>query len=156
MNKKLTTILAAVLITTIAFGQKVQETDVPASVIAAFKTKFPGIAKTTWEIENVTEYEVGFKLNGENTSANFDNTGKWLETETEIKTSALPASVQAALSKDFQGYKVEEASKIESVKDGNIFEAEIEKGEEEFDVLFTADGNLLSKTKEEEENGEKD
>lgn len=80
-------------------------------------------------------------------------TGKWLETETEIKVSALPAVIQSTLKRDFAGFKVEEASKIESLKNDNCFEAEIEKGEETFDVLFSTDGKVLSKTKlEEKEN----
>ncbi len=148
--------IAAVLITTVAFAQKIQEKDIPAAVVSAFKTKFPTTTKTNWEKENTNEYEAEFKLNGEEISANFDNTGKWLETETEIKTAALPANILATLNKDFGGYKIEEAAKIESAKDGNIFEAEIEKGEESYDVLFTADGNVLSKTKLEEKKEEKD
>jgi len=89
-------------------------------------------------------------LNGEEVSANFEKNGKWLETETEINVSALPAEVQSTLKKDFAGFKVEEASKIESVKNGNCYEAEIEKGEESFDILFSTDGKVLSKTKLEE------
>ena len=68
----------------------------------------------------------------------------------------MPAAVQAALTKDFAGFKIEEASKIESAKDGNCYEAEIEKGEESFEVLFAPDGKMLSKTKLEEEKDEKD
>ncbi|MEO7174780.1 MAG: PepSY-like domain-containing protein [Saprospiraceae bacterium] len=127
-----------------------QEKAIPAAVSAAFKTKFPNAAKVSWEMENKTEYEANFKLNGEEVSANFDNTGKWLETETEIKTSALPAAVQSTLAKDFAGFKVEEASKINNVKNGNCFEAEIEKGEESYDILFSTEGKVLLKTKLEE------
>ena len=139
-----------------ACAQKISADKVPAAVTSAFKAKFPNATKTNWEMENANEYEAGFKLNGEEVSANFDNTGKWLETETEIKVSALPAAVQAALTKDFAGFKIEEASKIESAKDGNCYEAEIEKGEETFDVLFSPDGKMLSKTKLEKEKDEKD
>ena len=53
-------------------------------------------------------------------------------------------------------FKINEASKIQSVKNGNCFEAEIQKGEEIFDVLFTADGKVLSKTKMEKEKEDKD
>jgi len=140
----------------VACAQKISADKVPATVTSAFKAKFPNATKTSWEMESANEYEAGFKLNGEEVSANFDNTGKWLETETEIKVSALPASIQSALSKDCAGFKINEASKIESVKNGNCFEAEIEKGEETFDVLFTVDGKMLSKTKMEKEKGEKD
>jgi hypothetical protein len=156
MKKVIYLLLIVALMSNTVYAQKISVDKVPAAVILAFKAKFPNITKTSWEIENTNEYEVGFKLNGEEVSANFDNTGNWLETETEIKVSALPASVQSALRKDFEGFKINEASKIESVKNGNCFEAEIEKGEETFDVLFTAEGKMLSKTKMEKEKGEKD
>lgn len=139
-----------------AHAQKISANKVPAAITSAFKAKFPNATKTRWEMENANEYEAGFKLKGEEVSANFDNTGKWLETETEIKVTALPASVKTALSKDFAGFKINEASKIESLKNGNCFEAEIKKGKETFDVLFTADGKMLSKTKIEKEKEDKD
>jgi hypothetical protein len=156
MNRIIIVLLTAALMSNAACAQKISADKVPAAVTSAFKAKFPNATKTSWEMENANEYEAGFKLNGEEVSANFDNTGKWLETETEIKVSALPAAVQAVLTKDFAGFKIEEASKIESAKDGNCYEAEIEKGEETFDVLFSPDGKMLSKTKLEKEKDEKD
>ena len=156
MKRIIYLLLTVALMRNAAYAQKISADKVPAAVTSAFKAKFPTVTKTSWEIENTNEYEAGFKLNGEEVSANFDKTGKWLETETEIKVSALPASVQSALSKDFAGFKINEASKIESLKNGNCFEAEIEKREETFDVLFTTDGKMLSKTKTEKEKGDKD
>ena len=149
-------LLTVAFMSSAAYAQKIAADKVPAAVISAFKAKFPTVTKASWEIENTNEYEAGFKLNGKEVSANFDITGKWLETETEIKVSALPASVQLALSKDFAGFKIKEASKIEHLIDGNCFEAEVAKGNETFDVLFTADGKLLRKTKNEKEKGDKD
>ena len=149
-------LLTAVLMSNSACSQKLSANKVPALVIKAFKAKFPNADKTKWEMEKANEYEAGFRLNGDEMSANFDNTGTWLETETEIKTSALPSSVQETLRKDFAGFKVNEASKIESVKSGNCFEAEIKKDKKTFDVLFTADGKIISKTKHGEEKEDKD
>jgi len=151
MNRIIIGLLTAALMSNAAYAQKISADKVPTAVTSAFKAKFPNATKTSWEMENANEYEASFKLNGKEVSANFDNTGKWLETETEIKVSALPAAVKAALSKDFAGFKIEEASKIESAKDGNCYEAELEKGEETFDVLFLPNGKILSKTKLEKE-----
>ena len=137
----------AVIVSNSGYAQKIAADKVPAAVIAAFKTKFPAVTKVSWEIENKTEFEANFKLGGVETSANFDNAGKWLETETELKTSALPSTIQSTLKKDFAGFKINEASKIESVKHGSCYEAEIEKGEGTFDVLFAPDGKVLSNTK---------
>ncbi len=139
-------LLVAATMSNVANAQKISADKVPASVTSAFKAKFPTATKVSWEMEK-TEYEANFKLNSEEVSANFDNIGKWMETETEIKVSALPTAIQSSLKKDFEGYKINEASKIESVKNGNCYEAEVEKGEETFDVLYSADGKVLSKTK---------
>ena len=78
-----------------------------------------------------------------------------METETEIKVSTLPASIHTSLAKNFPGYKINEASKIESVKNGKCFEAEFEKGKESYDVLFSQEGKMLNKTKSEIEKDEK-
>jgi len=150
MKKIIFMLLTAAIMSNSACAQKISADKVPAAVASAFKTKFPTATKATWEMENKTEFEANFKLNGEEVSANFDNTGKWLETETEVEVSALPSAIQSTLKKDFAGFKINEASKIESIKNANCFEAEIEKGEETFDVLLSTDGNVLSKTKLEE------
>jgi len=150
MKKIIFMLLTAAIMNNAACAQKISADKVPAAVSSAFKTKFPTATKASWEMENKTEFEVNFKLNGEEVSANFDNTGKWLETETEVEVSALPTAIQSTLKKDFAGFKINEASKIESLKNGNCYEAEIEKGEETFDVLLSIDGKVLSKTKLEE------
>ena len=89
-------------------------------------------------------------------ATSISNTFSQSKTENELKVSDLPASVQSSISKYFADFKINEASKIQSVKNGNCFEAEIQKGEEIFDVLFTADGKVLSKTKMEKEKEDKD
>lgn len=144
------------LLVNLSFAQKMREKDIPAAVTSAFKTKFPDATKASWEKEGTSDYEVSFKLNGKEISANFDDAGKWLETETEIKISDLPVAVKKALKKDFTDFKIEETSKIENVKDGNYFEVEMENDEATFDVMFTVDGIVLRKTKLEEENEKRD
>lgn len=156
MKKIMVLLLLTVLMSYTVSAQKISADKVPAAVSSAFKVKFPNVIKVSWEVENANEYEAGFKLNGEEVSANFDKAGKWLETETEIKVSALPATIQSTLNKEFAGFKTNEASKIESLKNGKGFEVEIQKGEETYDVLFSSDGKMVSKTKVKKEKGDKD
>lgn len=139
-----------------AYAQDISADKVPSSVTSAFKARFPNASNASWEMEKEGGYEAVFKMNGNKASASFDNAGKWMETESEIKVSALPASVQSAISKDFAGFKVKEASKIESMTNGNSFEAEIEKSGETFDAIFAPDGKLLSKAKAEEKDDKGD
>lgn len=53
---------------------------------------------------------------------------------------------------DYEGYKIEEAARIES---GGVFtyEAEVEKEEQTFDLIFDAQGKLLKKVVLEEDEG---
>jgi hypothetical protein len=152
--KKLMHLLLVVACMGHVSAQKIQTAKVPVEVLAAFHAKFPSATKEKWEFETTQLFEAEFLLNGKEVSANFDIYGKWVETETEIKTSSLPAVIQAAIKKDFASYKLKEASKIESLEHGICYEVEIEKGETTLDILYTKEGKILSKT--EVEKGKED
>lgn len=104
-------------------------------------------------MEKNTAYEANFKLSNVEESATFDSNGNWMETETEIKVSELPQSIQQTLSKQFAGYKIHEASKVEDVPHGNCFEVEIKKDKVKYDVKLNDKGEVLSK---ETEKGDKE
>ena len=136
MNFKIIATVIAVayccIYSTACFSQK----SAPAAVREAFSKKFPGVSDVDWGKENPTEWEAEFKQNGLDMSANFRADGTWLETETEIKVSDLPAPVQAAL----KGKKVKEAARIERADGSTVFEAEVGKK----DLLFDASGKPLN------------
>ncbi len=113
---------------------------VPEAVLHAFQSRFPAAREVNWEIENKTAYEAEFKLNGIEWSVSFDATGKWLETETEVRLTDLPAPVQTAL----QGKKVKEMTRIERADGSMVYEAEVKRK----DLLFDAMGNLLAEEKD--------
>lgn len=123
----------------------------PAKVTEAFKAKFPNAKSVEWEIENDTEWEAEFKLNGIEYSANFGTDGTWKETEHEIKVNELPESVKNTLAKEFSEYEIEEAEMVET-PDFNGYEVEIEKGEETMEVVFDKSGKVIKKKIENEEN----
>ena len=107
----------------------------PQAVLTAFQQKFPSIAKAHWEKEGNGEWEAEFDLGGAETSANFAADGKWLETETEIGFSDLPAPVQSAL----KGKKVKETAKIVKADGTMMFEAEVGH----HDLMFDAAGKAM-------------
>ncbi|WP_316823866.1 hypothetical protein [Pedobacter miscanthi] len=114
-------------------AQKINALKVPAAVSAAFKKLHPA-AKVKWEMEQAN-YEAGFNLNGKETSEVYTPNGTLQETETEIKSTELPAAVLAKL----KGMTVAEAAKIRKA-DGTIhYEAEV-KGK---DFLFDVNGNRV-------------
>ena len=127
---QLTTLLllmATCLITGYAPAQKLKENEVPAAVKDGFIKHFPDAKNVTWSKENSKEFEAEFEINDNEQSANFDDSGKWLVTETEIKKTDLPETVVSALAKDFPSYKIEEAEKAESSMQGDFYEVALEK-----------------------------
>lgn len=137
-----------------AFGQKLKAEQVPAAVKNKFASLYPAEKNPGWEKEEAN-YEAEFKTKGMETSVVFDSLGNVLETESEIKVSELPKAVTDAISKDYPGFEIEEASRVEA--GGKItYEAELEKGDEEWMMIFGQDGTLLSKKNAKEEDKGKD
>ena len=153
MKKIIVLLSACLLISLMGFTQKITPDEVPAPVKQAFAKKFPGATDVKYELEK-KDYEINFKDKGVEMSANFDATGKWLETETEIKVSDLPKEVSASVAKNFAGFKISEVAKTETLDKGLIYEMDLKKDKEGFEVQFSMKGDILKKTplkKEKEE-----
>ncbi len=116
----------------------------PANVQSAFKAKFPNGKTVKWEKENANEWEAEFKQHGVEYSANFSNEGVWKETEHEMKASGLPSAVQSTLNREFPGFKVEEAEKVETPEFIG-YEVEIKNGGEVMEVVLNKSGKIIKK-----------
>jgi hypothetical protein len=147
--KNLIAILICFGIVSFGFAQKTKGDEIPQAVTAAFAKKYPEAKSVKWEKEDGV-YEASFDLHKEEISAQFDTAGNLKEVETEIETAALPAPVKNSLSKDYAGYKVKEAAKIVS-ENSTTYEAELKKGKESFDLIFSEDGKLLKKSEKKNE-----
>lgn len=146
--KKLVLSLSTVLLTAIVgCAQK----EAPAEVQNTFKQKYPGARSVKWEMENSTEWEAEFKMEDKEMSAGFDLKGNWQHTETEIKMKELPAAVSGAIKTQFADYKAEDPEKVEMANGEVAYEVELEKGDEEWEVVFSADGKVINKKQETED-----
>ena len=153
--KKIVVLLAAcLLISLMGHTQKITPDKVPAPVKEAFAKKFPAATDIKYEMEK-KDYEINFKEKGVEMSANFDATGKWLETETEIKESDLPKDVSASVVKNFAGFKISEVAKTETPDKDLIYEMDLKKDKEGFEVQFSPKGDILKKTPLKKEKEEK-
>lgn len=112
----------------------------PAAVVTAFQQKFPNAKHLDWGKEKNGDWEAEFEEGEVEMSANFSAAGQWLETETEIKVSELPAPVQSALT----GKNVKEAAKILRADGSTVYEAEVKHE----DFIYDANGKLLSQGKD--------
>jgi hypothetical protein len=143
-----TKIMFATIACAVAFqanAQKVKHDDVPANVKKGFAAKYPDAKVEEWEKEGEF-YEAEFDLNKVESSALFDVNGGFKELEQEIKTSELPKTATEYCSKTFADYKLEEASKITDAAGKVLFEAEMKKGREKFDLIFDDKGNFVKKS----------
>ncbi|MGN6647343.1 MAG: PepSY-like domain-containing protein [Cytophaga sp.] len=125
----------------ISYAQEVAPQDVPAVVVTAFQQKFPQQAVEEWELKKGL-YEAEFEISNMDHTVYIDSTGKIVKHKQEIPVSELPAAVTASIQKSFNGYKTEEAKKVEA---GSVvtYKVELEKGEEERKVTFAADGKII-------------
>ena len=145
--------MAMFLNVSLASAQKMNEADVPASVKSAFAKKYPGAKVEKWEKEGA-DYEAEFDLCKVESSAVFDANGNFKELEQEIKSSELPKAVKDYCAKMYAGYKLSEAAKITDSNGKVMYEVEMSKGKEEFDVIFDDKGNFIKKS--DPETGEKE
>ncbi len=128
-------------------AQKLKESDVPTQVKQAFSKNYPNNKVEEWEKENMN-YEAEFEINNKEMSVSFDENGNIIETEIEIETKELPATIKDYLSKNEVGKKIKEASKITDNKGVITYEVDMNKT----DYMFDESGAFLSK----EVNSEKD
>lgn len=118
--------------------------DVPAIVKAEFDKSFPHTNVKKWDKED-DNYEANFSKDGKAMSAVYDANGKWLETETDIAATALPAAIVTYIKEHYKGAAIKEAASLKT-PNGERYEAEV-KGVKR-DLLFDGNGKFL---KEEED-----
>lgn len=139
--KSIGALVFAILIgsTISAFGSM---DEVPKKVKDAFILKFPEASIVQWEKESETEWEAEFEIKGVEYSANFMADGTWTETEYEIRKKDIPKNIRTVLKSKFPKYKIEEAE-IAETSDGSVFEFQLEKGNENLEVVIDKKGAIL-------------
>ncbi len=119
------------------------QTKVPAVAEAAFKAKFPTATAVKWDKENKKEYEAEFMVDGKKCSANFSNTGVWMETERAIAQSAAPKAVLEAVANAFPKATIKEVYEIETKDGKHYFEVEYIINKKTKEAKFATDGSKM-------------
>lgn len=132
--KRVYVIILLAFAATSAQAQKLNATNIPATVKLAFSKLHAGILKVNWSKEGAN-FEAEFSLNGKETSEVYTAGGVFVESEVEIELNQLPAAVKDKL----KGRKVDEAAKITKADGSVVYEAEV-KGK---DLLFDSNGNSI-------------
>ena len=153
MNKLTLTVIGLALLLVHACDA---DKKVPEKVKTSFAQKFPDAKNIEWAMENDTEWEAEFTMNGVEYSSNFTVAGEWTETEFEMKITELPEVVQTVINSDYSDYNIEGIESSET-KEGVVYEIALEKGENNVELSISKDGVVLNKvTVEENEEDETD
>jgi putative PepSY-like beta-lactamase-inhibitor len=128
------TIIAFALLATVSCAAQ----NVPGAVKNAFAKSFPNTTVKKWDKED-GNYEANFTKDGKSMSATFDTTGKWMETETDIRVNELPAAVINYVKSNYKGATIKEAAVLSNTESKKMYEAEV-KGK---DLLFDENGKFV-------------
>jgi len=141
-------IIALLLFVGSVFAQDVK---VPAEIKAKFQALYPNVDEVKWDVED-SDFEVSFELEGDvDMSLLFNAKGNVVEVETALEEDDLPGVVEKSVENNFKGWEIKETAKI--VRNGKTtFEAEFEKGDKKFDIIFSEDGTLIKKIEKNKKN----
>jgi uncharacterized membrane protein YkoI len=132
-----------ILATAMIFSIASFAVDVPQAVKDAFMKKFPTAGNVKWDKENSHEYEAAFKMEGKNYSANFSDTGEWLETESTIEFKQLPEKAQQSYNAKHKGLMIKAVAKIETASGATKYEVEYKAGKKTKEVFYNAEGMIV-------------
>ncbi len=138
-------LVLSVLFATNCYTPNVAAKKVPELVTKAFKAKYPETRKVHWELNKMKQYEAEFKMQGVEYSSFFDETGKWIKTEQEIKNKELPDAVQASIKREFSDFKIKEALRGTAPDGMKYYAVEIRTGKKNYDLSVSPDGKVLMK-----------
>lgn len=150
--KKLSILLFA-LLSVFIISCNQQNVNIPEKVQASFDELFPLATEVEWEMEDENEWEAEFEMDGKEASACFTSEGEWLETEYEVES--LPETIETIINETYPGFEIDEIEMVES-PEFNGYEIELKKGEEEIEILVSAEGEIIEVEMEEEDQMEEE
>lgn len=148
--KKLTMMaigLSLASLSAVAQESKVKETDVPAPVLAAFKSAYPNATVRGYAKEKEKGklfYEIESKDGATMRDLLYNPDGTVAEIEETIAATELPSEAQQLIKSKYPKGVV---SRAEKVTEGNRikYEVSIRNGKKRTSLAFDADGKLLTK-----------
>lgn len=122
---------------------------VPAELENAFVAKF-GNVQHSWSTRG-DKHVAEFNDNRMDVDAWFDANGNWLMTETDITFDALPQVVKdgyAATKYAQENWHCDDVDKLERKDMAVVYVLEVEKGNQEYDLYFNEQGNLVKEVQD--------
>lgn len=143
-------LLAAVMIfATQAFAQ----TKAPKKIRKVLLERYPDAeivkVKEDWEMKGKSKqnktYKVLFKHDGGLSSSEFDSKGNWIQTKTKISEDELPEAVKKNIEEYYYMYNIVIVARFENPENEG-YEVFLDNGNDGFDIQFSKEGEVLSRT----------
>lgn len=131
-----------------ATAQKLNESAVPAPVKAKFHSLYPTVKDVNWRKQKSGNYETEFKQNSSDLGVTMDSVGNVKETELEMKVPELSKATKAIfnyIAHNYPDYKITEVDQITYADGKPMYEVEITKGKDKFDLLFDSSFKFVKK-----------
>jgi hypothetical protein len=136
--KQVITLFGFLLCITLLNAQVIDVAAIPTAVMDEFTLRYPDAKSISWQYRG-EQYQADFKNNKMSTMALLSEEGIMLQTETQIKTFALPEPALAYLAKKYADKKIGIASIMEDQAGVITFEAVVER----MDFTFDAAGEVM-------------
>ena len=125
--KRIAGLLMIVLFACHAFGQSIDQSNVPAVVLNAFQLKFPNVSNVKWKLQK-GEYRVEFKVNSKAHKLTMNDKGGLLRLSQDLYVSEIPETVLATIRSKVSYFDVHDADRWE------------EEGAITYQISFKVDG----------------
>jgi hypothetical protein len=136
-----------VLLSINAFGQNLEENQVPKIIKDSFKQKYPDAYVYEWEYKRQHKiYEAEFIAKGNKYESYFTHEGVWVKTERDIKKEELPQNIWEALTKtEYAHWKVDDIEEHNTPEHGILYELELKDSKKKVYLYFLPDGSIIDK-----------
>jgi hypothetical protein len=147
MRQALAIFIITAALSPLTCAQSIPASRVPAAVKETLHQKFPSIKVVEWKFKSDNNYEAEFTLNRTELAVKFDSAGKWLETESSVAQSEIPAAIRDSAMKRFNAYKVIETQTVQRWDQAQVvYELHLENATEVVKIQFAADGKILNQS----------
>lgn len=132
-------------LTSTAFGQDMEQSQVPSLIVNNFQLKYPKASDVEWERAGEA-YKVEFETGANRLDHDiwYDKTGKIIRHKEELLQGDLPEAILSTINKDFPGYHMDDVHRV-TESGSTKYLLDLESGADEWEVVFDTKGNVLSK-----------
>ena len=144
--KKLKIFMLFLCATSFAMAQDLNPRELPKAVLDAFMQENSNATDIEWK-RDMDNYKVEFDVGRMETEIWYTPSGKVIKRESDIHETDLPQSIRDIIKSKYAGYYVDDVE-MTWMDNAVTYEVELEKGKEEWKVIFDSKGKILSERRD--------